>query len=184
VTVDRFGLVIGLLSSWTQLVTTRYRSVLHTHSSVFSHGVHSNRQATVSYRIFPVPHRSNSTNWQSNQLSIATRKSKSKLLYDWRSVSQYVLVSAPLWGPWPDFTFSFLLPENCLVLGRPLWREDGSVICSAICQWSDSRRTKSSYITTDGQSARMCFLSYSLGTDHTENTGSNNPSTFVSRGLH
>jgi hypothetical protein len=27
------------------------------------------------------------------------------------------------------------------VLGRPLWRENGSVICSAICQWSESRRT-------------------------------------------
>jgi hypothetical protein len=27
------------------------------------------------------------------------------------------------------------------VLGLPLWREDGSVICSAICQWSESRRT-------------------------------------------
>jgi hypothetical protein len=27
------------------------------------------------------------------------------------------------------------------VLGRPLWREDWSVICSAICQWSESRRT-------------------------------------------
>jgi hypothetical protein len=26
-------------------------------------------------------------------------------------------------------------------LGRPLWGEDGSVICSAICQWSESRRT-------------------------------------------
>jgi hypothetical protein len=27
------------------------------------------------------------------------------------------------------------------VLGRTLWREDGSVSCSAICQWSESRRT-------------------------------------------
>jgi hypothetical protein len=27
------------------------------------------------------------------------------------------------------------------VLGHPLWREDWSVICSAICQWSESRRT-------------------------------------------
>jgi hypothetical protein len=51
---------------------------------------------------------------------------------------------APLWGPWPDFTFSFLLSENCfsLLLGRPLGREDGSAICSAICQWSESRRTR------------------------------------------
>jgi hypothetical protein len=28
------------------------------------------------------------------------------------------------------------------VLGRPLWREDGSAICSAVCQWSESRRTR------------------------------------------
>jgi hypothetical protein len=50
---------------------------------------------------------------------------------------------APLRGPWPDFIFSFLLPENCfaLRLGRPLWREDGSTIYSAVCQWSESRRT-------------------------------------------
>jgi hypothetical protein len=26
-------------------------------------------------------------------------------------------------------------------VGRPLWREDGSAICSVITQWSDSRRT-------------------------------------------
>jgi hypothetical protein len=27
------------------------------------------------------------------------------------------------------------------VLGHLLWREDGSVMCSTICQWSESRRT-------------------------------------------
>jgi hypothetical protein len=32
-------------------------------------------------------------------------KTKSKLCYDWRSVSQYVLVSSPLWNLWPDITF-------------------------------------------------------------------------------
>jgi hypothetical protein len=50
----------------------------------------------------------------------------------------------PLWGPWPDFPFSFLLPKNCFALRlslRPLWRGDVCVICSAICQWSESRRT-------------------------------------------
>jgi hypothetical protein len=41
----------------------------------------------------------------------------------------------------------FLFPFFCrtivllFVLGPPLWREDGSVICSAICQWSESRKT-------------------------------------------
>jgi hypothetical protein len=50
---------------------------------------------------------------------------------------------APLWSPWPDFTFPFFCRKIALllVLGRPLWWEDGSVICSAICQWSESRRT-------------------------------------------
>jgi hypothetical protein len=98
---------------------------------------------------------------------------------------------APFWGPWPDFTFFFLLPENCFALRRsrsyfttdsqsvsqsvclgiehpcgtcdqillpvgmllseicglvsmecPLWREDGSAICSVITQWSESRRAR------------------------------------------
>jgi hypothetical protein len=30
---------------------------------------------------------------------------KSKSCYDWRSVSQYVLVSSPLWNLWPDIIF-------------------------------------------------------------------------------
>jgi hypothetical protein len=65
-----------------------------------------------------------------------------------RSVGRSVSMSwcrAPLWGPWPDFTFSFLCRKiaSLFVLGRPLWREDGSVTCSAIYQWSESRRTLS-----------------------------------------
>jgi hypothetical protein len=32
-------------------------------------------------------------------------KSKSKLCYDWRSVGQSILVSAPIWGPKPDFYY-------------------------------------------------------------------------------
>jgi hypothetical protein len=41
----------------------------------------------------------------------------------------------------------FLFPFFCrtialiFILGRPLSREDGSVFCSAICQWSESWRT-------------------------------------------
>jgi hypothetical protein len=35
-----------------------------------------------------------------------------------------------------------LLSESCGLLSRPLWREDGSAICSAITQWSESRRTR------------------------------------------
>jgi hypothetical protein len=32
-------------------------------------------------------------------------KSKSKSCYDWRSVSQYVVVSSSLWNPWPHVIF-------------------------------------------------------------------------------
>jgi hypothetical protein len=41
----------------------------------------------------------------------------------------------------------FLFPFFCLIIAllfdleRPLWREDGSAICSAISRWSESRRT-------------------------------------------
>jgi hypothetical protein len=90
---------------------------------------------------------------------------------------------APLRSPWPDFSFSFLLPDTffalrlevevtlwltlsqsvCLVIeypcgtcdgmllseicclvsvGRPLWREDGSAICSVITEWSESLRSR------------------------------------------
>jgi hypothetical protein len=40
--------------------------------------------------------------------------------------------------PFPFFYRSLAL---LFVLVRPLWREDGTIICSAICQWSESRRT-------------------------------------------
>jgi hypothetical protein len=56
--------------------------------------------------------------------------SKSKSHYDWRSVSQYVLVSSPIWDIWPEIPPP---PSYCLVfLGRPLWREVGSVICQSL----------------------------------------------------
>jgi hypothetical protein len=35
----------------------------------------------------------------------STSKLKSKACYDWQSVSQYVLVSSPLWNLWPDVVF-------------------------------------------------------------------------------
>jgi hypothetical protein len=52
-------------------------------------------------------------------------------------------VGHPFWAHDQILLFSFLRRKIALlfILGRPLWREDGSVICSAICQWSESRRT-------------------------------------------
>jgi hypothetical protein len=38
----------------------------------------------------------------------------------------------------------YFLSESCglVSMGRPLSREDGSAVCSAITQWSESRRTR------------------------------------------
>jgi hypothetical protein len=43
----------------------------------------------------------------------------------------------------PDFYFPFFcrIIAFVFVLGRFLWREDGPVICSTICQWPESWRT-------------------------------------------
>jgi hypothetical protein len=54
-----------------------------------------------------------------------------------------VLVSGTPLGPTTRFfLFTFFCRTIALpfVLWRPLWREDGSVICSAMCQWSESQR--------------------------------------------
>jgi hypothetical protein len=52
-------------------------------------------------------------------------KSKSKLLYDWRAVSQYVLVSGTPLGPMIRFYFFLLFCRKIylfFLLGRSLWR--------------------------------------------------------------
>jgi hypothetical protein len=72
--------------------------------------------------------------------------SKSKLLYDWRSVSQNVLVSSTLEGL--ATRYYFLSECFCLKFAvfflweRPLWREEGSAICRVITLWSESLKTR------------------------------------------
>jgi hypothetical protein len=64
---------------------------------------------------------------------------------DRRSVDPPVLVSGTPLRPMTRFFFLLSFAGQLLwsfILGRPLWREDGSVICSSICQWSESRRTR------------------------------------------
>jgi hypothetical protein len=52
------------------------------------------------------------------------------------------LVSGPLWGQWPDFNFlCFTITCFLLHVERPLWREDGSIICSAMTHWLESLGT-------------------------------------------
>jgi hypothetical protein len=56
-----------------------------------------------------------------------------KLYCDRRSVSQFVLFSCSFWSGWQDVTFLWVTITFLFFhVGRPLWREDGSVICSAI----------------------------------------------------
>jgi hypothetical protein len=46
---------------------------------------------------------------------------------------------APLWGPWPDFTFFFFFRLTITLMffpGPPLWIEDGSLSYTAIADWS------------------------------------------------
>jgi hypothetical protein len=72
-----------------------------------------------------------------------TGLSKSNLLYDWRSVC--LDIERPC-GTCEKILLpvEMLLSEICglVSMGRPLWREDGSAICSAIAQWSESPRTR------------------------------------------
>jgi hypothetical protein len=77
-----------------------------------------------------------------------TSLSKSKLLYDLRSVCQSVSM---FWcrahsGTCDQILLLVwrLLSESCcfVSMGRPLWREDGSSVCGAIIKWSVSRRTR------------------------------------------
>jgi hypothetical protein len=45
------------------------------------------------------------------------------------------LVSCPFWSMWPDVIFiSVTITFFIFHVGRPLWWEDGSVICSAMTQ--------------------------------------------------
>jgi hypothetical protein len=65
-------------------------------------------------------------------------KSKSKLYYDRRSAGQSVLEQSTHSGL---TTRSWLLSDNCgfVDLGRPLWREDGSVLYN--CYWTSPAKS-------------------------------------------
>jgi hypothetical protein len=102
-------------------------------------------------------------------------KLRLKLSYDRRSVGQSVLVQAPIWSPWPDFCF---LSDDCgfLVVWRPLWREDGSVIyctiasrpCQSSHSWVEVQQNSWPYFTVSSETpptwrARSLYL-YPPGT--------------------
>jgi hypothetical protein len=65
------------------------------------------------------------------------------------------------------FPVGMFLSESCglVSVGRPLWREDRSTICSAITQWSKSRRTRNHTLPSHPRLPRARFqYLYPLGT--------------------
>jgi hypothetical protein len=62
------------------------------------------------------------------------KSSRSRSYFTTDGQSVYLGVGHPFFYLFPLFFRKIAL---LFVLGRPLWREDDSVICSAICQWSD-----------------------------------------------
>jgi hypothetical protein len=69
-------------------------------------------------------------------------KLKSKLLYDWQSVSMSWYREL-LWDLRPDIISCRNVTVwnlRSIIWGLPLWWEDGSAICSVITQWSESLR--------------------------------------------
>jgi hypothetical protein len=85
-------------------------------------------------------------NSSSPPLITAVTTIRSRLLYDWRSVSQLCLGIEHPCGTCDQILLpvGMLLSEICglVSVGFPLWREDGSSICSVITQWSESLRTR------------------------------------------
>jgi hypothetical protein len=163
----------------------------HTQTSVLSHGLHwaasDNVPSSASVSNGSCPHWLAPFSWSSQ--AELTHKSKSKLCYNRRSVGQSVLVWSPRFissqsqshiatdGQSVSFAvephlglmtrYLLLFDSYGLVfVGRPLWREDGSVFC--ICYYFPAQ-------SFSGPSP-LC----SLGTDRIENH-TNNSSIVASR---
>jgi hypothetical protein len=80
------------------------------------------------------------------------------------SLSISILVSGT---PLGSMTRFFFFPFFCLTIALlffsvcPLWREDGSVICSAVCRWSESRRTHNNTLLSHLRLlGSLCVTSY------------------------
>jgi hypothetical protein len=68
------------------------------------------------------------------------KSSQVKLLYNWRSVSQYVLVLSPIWDFWPEifFLFLFFLFESysLVLFGAPSLTRGRVCHLSVFCHFS------------------------------------------------
>jgi hypothetical protein len=54
------------------------------------------------------------------RLSLSTMNSNSKLYCDWRSITQSILVSSPIWGSWPDIYYCSTLNSKLVLFKTPL----------------------------------------------------------------
>jgi hypothetical protein len=83
-----------------------------------------------------------------------SRPSKSKSCYDVRSAGQSALVSSTHSGPKTTF---ILLSDNCgfVHVGRPLWREDGSVVYN--CCWASPAQSFSDLSSTEFMTMFYCL---------------------------
>jgi hypothetical protein len=67
-------------------------------------------------------------------LSSSVTESKSKLCYNWWSVSQSALVSGTHLGPMTRFSITIRQLQVCLYVVPPLYREGGSIVYN--CFWA------------------------------------------------
>jgi hypothetical protein len=72
----------------------------------------ANSHTTTTFpRRLPLRHSERRSLNKPNLTAVGSR-SRSHFTTDGQSVNMF-WCRAPLWGPWPDFTFYFFLPENC-----------------------------------------------------------------------
>jgi hypothetical protein len=90
----------------------------------------------VENKVWECTHRVRSVQLDIKQSNLQKIVQSLSLSYGQRSVDQFVSVSGSLFGPMTRFYPYPFFSVNCFVLpiGRPLWREDGSVTYSAITE--------------------------------------------------
>jgi hypothetical protein len=124
VSVTETRVWIGELVYW--IFTSRNYSsytlkIIITTACVTSHTKSSN--SSSGHTVFPLELRNSSE---------VNSKVKSKSHCDWRSVGQSVLVSSPHLGLMTRYLLLFD-SYSLVIVGRPLWREDGSVFYQSHC---------------------------------------------------
>jgi hypothetical protein len=78
-----------------------------------------------------------SYDWRSvSQYVLVSGLSQSQSHYDWQSVRQYVLVSSPIWDFWPKIFFFFFFKVTVLSFWGALSDERSGLSFVSLCQYS------------------------------------------------